>query len=152
MFGLIATTTDLTDRVAKAAERAAFKNFAHGAATVRKEVIDEIKITKEIVGYITRTGKDGKRRRVKIFRPSPVGTPVHSHRNKGFVRRGIKFDATKIDAVIGFAGSVYGDVMRVHEFGGQREGVTFEARPTMFPALEKSAPRFAESWRGSIGE
>lgn len=154
MIGMTVKITDLTSRVKKAVDKAAFKSYAHGAASVRKEAIDSVEITKETIGWITtnRRTKRGKRRRARIYKPSPVGTPVHSHRNKGFVRRGIRFDATKEDAVIGFAHTVYGDVMEVHEKGGERFGQHFDPRPVMAPALEQAAPRFAESWRGSIGE
>lgn len=152
MFAVTTKTTDLTDRVRKAVERASFKNFAHGGASIRKTAIESIKITKEVIGYISKKTKSGKRRRVKIYRPSPVGTPVHSHRNKGFVSRGVRFDATKESAVIGPTSTVYGDVMRVHEFGGERLGQHFDARPTMAPALENNLDRFASSWRGSVTE
>jgi hypothetical protein len=152
MIAVESKVTDLTERVKKAVERAAFKNFAHAAASIRKEAIASIKITKEVVGYITRKSKTGKRRRVKVFRPSPRGTPIHSHRNKGFVSRGIRFDATKEGAVVGPANSVYGEVMKAHEFGGQFRGQNFDARPTMAPALENNLDRFANSWRGSVTE
>jgi hypothetical protein len=145
---------DQTKRLVAAEERARYKNFPHAAASIRKSVIAGIKITKETIGWITtkRTSKRGKRIRARVYRPSPPGTPVHSHRNKGFVSRGVKFSADKDGAVIGFANSVYGDVMRVHEYGGVRFGQIFPPRPTVEPGLKDNLDRFAGDWRGAIGE
>lgn len=141
-------------KIERAVKKGSFKTFAHAAASLRKQIIDEIQVTKETIGWITtqRLTKRGKRRRARIYRPAPVGHPVFSHRNKGFIRRGVKFEANAEGAVIGFAHSVYGDVMRVHEFGGERKGESFDARPTLAPALRTTAPRFAEEWRGAIGQ
>jgi hypothetical protein len=154
VIGANSKVEDNTKRVIAAEERARYKNLPHAAASIRKSIIAGVKFTKETIGWITtnRTSKRGKRIRKRIYRPSPVGTPVHSHRNKGFVARGVKFDADKESAVIGFTESVYGDAMKAHEFGGVRFGQMFEPRPTVRPGLEENLDRFAGDWRGSIGE
>lgn len=141
------------ENVEKAVEKAAYKNFKHAAASVRKSIIAGIQISKDTIGWITtnKKTKRGKRIRKRIYKPSPVGHPVYSHRNKSFVSRGVRFDADADDAVIGFAKSKYGDVMEVHEKGGQRFGQQFDQRPTVQPGLEANLERFAGDWRGSIG-
>lgn len=131
-------------------DKAAFQSVSHAAASIRKTAIESIKITKTVIGYMTTTNRKGKQRHVKIYEPSKPGTPVHSHQTTQFVRRGIKYEAGKLGAIIGFTRSVYGDVMQVHEFGGERKGQTFVPRPVMRPALMQNIPRFASEWRGSI--
>ena len=79
MIGVEVKTEDQTKRVTDAAERAAFRNFGHAAA---------------------RISKDAKESLVTAEGPSPPGTPPHTHQG-AFLRRAIRFDATKEDAVIG---------------------------------------------------
>lgn len=155
--GIVKITVDYKDttrNVSRAIDKGMFKSFRHAAASIRKTAIDSVQVTKETIGWITtrRLSKKGKRIRARIYRPSPVGTPVHSHRNKGFVRRGIRFGVHKKDggAVIGFSHATYGDVMKVHEHGGVRKGQKFDKRPTMAIALQKSENRITTSFRGSI--
>lgn len=154
MIGVVTKFVNQSTRVKAAVNRAGGKTYPHVAAKIRKSIIAGIKIDKTTLGWITtnRRTKTGKRRRARVYRPSPKGQPVHSHRNKGFVSRGVRFDANKEGAMIGFASSVYGDVMAVHEFGGERHGQDFDARPTVLPGLEDNLEHFHESWRGSIGE
>lgn len=152
MIGLSVHYRDNTPAVMRAVDKGNYKSFAHAAASIRKTIIEGVQVTKETIGWITtkRTTKRGRRIRARIYRPSPRGQPVHSHRNKGFVSRGVKFEANKDGAVIGFAHSVYGDVMGVHEKGGTRLGQNFDRRPTVLPGLTKNANRITQSWRGSI--
>lgn len=153
MIGVETKLVDNTPKVLKEVDRANYKNFSHAAASLRKAMIESIKIDKTTIGWITtkRLSKRGKRIRARIYKPAPVGSPVVSHKNKGFVSRGIRFDATKTDAVVGFAQSVYGDVMGAHEFGGERFGQKFQPRPTVYPTLENNLDRFSGEWAGSIG-
>jgi hypothetical protein len=136
--------------VVQSADRASFKNLSHAAATIRKEAIASVHFTKEIIGYANFRTASGKFKRKKIYRPSPVGTPVYSHKNAGFFRQGIRFDATKESAVIGPAQSKFGESMRAHEFGEQYKGHQFAPRPVMNPALEQNVERFAKSFAGSV--
>lgn len=154
MIALNVHYKDNTPAVMKAVDKGAYKSFKHGAASIRKSIIESIRIEKTTIGWITtnRLTKKGKRIRARIYKPSPVGHPVYSHRNKGFVRRGIKFDADKEGAMIGFAHSVYGDVMRVHEHGGTRKGQRFDKRPTVLPGLTRNINRISSSWRGTISQ
>lgn len=129
MFGLTVKTEDSTRKVEQAEEKARFRNFGHAAASV------------------SRTAK------LSIIRadgPSLPGEPPHTHR-RVFLRRAIRYAANKQGAVIGPVKSIVGLSAQAHEFGGRYKGVEYPARPFMRPALEKSAPRFAGSWRGSIG-
>lgn len=136
-------TVDETAKVAKAVEKAAYRNFGHGAASISKDV----KSTLE-----------------KAEGPSEEGQPPHTHKGV-FLRRAVRYAADKEGAVIGPRESVVGDVGAVHEFGEVRDdlidteskGVVlvirdYPKRPFMFPGLERGAPRFAEEWRGSVGE
>lgn len=123
--------TDIDSKqVEKAVEKAAFRNFAHAAASISKDV----KSTLE-----TAEG------------PSPEGQPPHTHRG-AFLRRAIRFAADKEGAVIGPQASMVGEVGSAHEFGGEYKGQDFPSRPFMLPALIRALPRFAGEWRGSIGE
>lgn len=152
MISINVKYVDRTPQVMKAVDKGDFKSFAHAAASLRKAIIAGVKVNKEVLGWITtnRLSKRGKRIRARIYRPSPVGSPVYSHKSKGWVSRGVKFEANKDGAVIGFAHSVYGDVMHAHEFGDWRKGQKFDPRPTVRPALDQNINRITSYWRGSI--
>lgn len=129
MFGLKTTTEDKTKDVARAAEKAQYRNFFHAAASVSrtaKESIDKA---------------DG---------PSAPGSPPHTHK-RVFLRRAIRCAANKQGAIIGPIHSVVGHSAEAHEFGGIYKSTRYPERPFMRPALDKAAPRFAGSWQGSIG-
>jgi len=130
MFGATFKLIDTSKRVTAAADKAAFKNFAHAAARISKDAKASIEKT------------DG---------PSLPGSPPHTHRGS-FLRRGIRFAADKQGAVIGPMASVVGEAGSAHEFGGEFKGSDFPERPFMGPALEQNIDRFASTWQGSIGE
>ena len=120
---------DQTNRVIEAANRAAFKNFGHAAARIRKDAIESI-----IVSPVA----------------SMLGTPPHTRRKQ--LRNAITFDSNEFGAVIGPRYSVAGESGSAHEFGGEYKGAHYPERAFMGPALENNLDRFASEWRGSIGE
>lgn len=125
----------------KAVEKAAFKNFAHAAASIRKDAIESIEEHTEPIGWMTLT-LGGETKKVKVYQPSPTGTPPYSHRRgKMFFRRAIRFDATKEDVIVGPTHSESDTIMEKHEHG---------ERPFMGPAMEANLQRFASSWAGAV--
>lgn len=124
------TTEGNFKRVKDAADKAAFRNFGHAAASI---------------------AKDAKSTVEQAEGPSPPGTPPHTHKGK-FLSRAIRYAADKDGAVIGPMASVVGEIGQVMEFGGEFRGHDYDARPFMEPALDRGAPRFADEWEGSIGE
>jgi len=129
MFTTKVTIQDRTKRVAAAADKAAFRNFSHAAASIRKDAGASIE---------------------KAEGPSPPGQPPHTRRR--LLPRALRFDVNKQGAVIGPRASVAGTAGSAHELGGSYKGQEFPERPFMLPALERAIPRFAGSWKGSIGE
>lgn len=131
MFGLTFKSEDQTKRVEDAAEKAAFRNLGHAAATIRKTASESIQVAEG---------------------PSEPGTPPHTRRRQ--LKRAIKFDVGKSSetAVIGPEVSVVGEAGAVHEFGGEFRSQDYPARPFMEPALDNNLDRFASEWTGSIGE
>jgi hypothetical protein len=160
MFGFDSKIVDRFSAVAKAAGDAAYRNFSHAAASIRKIAQGEIKrapgvsstagIRRDAAG---RFQKGSGRKRVK-HQASPPGTPPYT--STGQLPRAIVFDATKDGAVIGPRASIVGESAHAQEFGGEYRGGHFpedaEARAFMYPALVAAAPRFADDWQGSIGE
>lgn len=140
MIGAIVDYVDQTERVAKAARKATYRNVFHAAASIRKTAVESIE------------PGDG---------PSAPGTPPHTHTQKvtkkGKVRKGqlpraIVFKAEKEEAVIGPRFSVVGEAGSAHEFGGEYKGEDFPERSFMGPSLDENEERFAGSFAGSIGE
>jgi len=115
-------------RTQRAVDKGAYRNFAHAAASIRKDARKSIKARKK---------------------PSRPGEPVHTHRGT-FARRAILYAADKQGAVVGFAASKIDQAMEVHEHGGERGGVRFPKRPVMFPALQRNLARFHRDWKGVI--
>ncbi len=139
MLGFILKFFDTSHLVAQAAERAAFRNFGHAAARIRKTAIESIE-----------PGEG----------PSPAGTPPHTHTQKvtksgktrkGVLPKAIAFKADKQGAIIGPRESVAGIAGEAHEFGGDFKGDDYPERPFMGPSLESNLARFASDWTGSIG-
>ena len=139
MIGSSFQFTDQTKRVTVATEKAAFRNFSHAAATIRKDAVASI---------------------VDAPGPSDPGTPPHTHTagvtkkgkvRKGNLQRAIAYDATKEDAIIGPRFSVVGLAGRAHELGEVFHGDQFDERAFMGPALDDNLTRFAQDWDGSIG-
>lgn len=129
MFGFRVKIENRSKRVKAAAEKAAFRNFRHAAASIRKDAAASIERSPD---------------------PSPPGTPPHTRRR--LLPRAMRYDVSKEGAVIGPRASVAGEVGSAHEFGGRYKQQDYPERPFMQPALERAIPRFAGSWRGSIGE
>jgi hypothetical protein len=129
MFGIKFRTVDRTKRVKDAADKAAFRNFGHAAASIRKDAVASIEVSPD---------------------PSPPGSPPHTRRR--LLPRALRFDVDNKGAVIGPRASVAGQVGHTHEFGGSYKGEDYPERPYMLPALERALPRFAGQWQGSIGE
>lgn len=129
MFDFAFHFEDYFKNIDVAVDKAAFRNFGHAAASIRKDAISTIE---------------------KSEKASEPGTPPHTRH--GLAKRALQYAANKEGAVIGFAASLVGQSMAAHEFGGQYKGEDYPARPTMGPALERGAPRFAGSWAGSVGQ
>jgi ApbE superfamily uncharacterized protein (UPF0280 family) len=129
MFTTKVTIQDRTKRVKAAADKAAFRNYAHAAASIRKDAAASI---------------------VKSPDPSEPGEPPHTR--KRLLPRAMRFAVDKEGAVIGPRASIAGQAGSVHELGGSYKGQTFPERPYMKPALDRAIPRFAGSWQGAIGE
>lgn len=117
-------------KVFEEAEKAAFRNFQHAAASISKDAKASIKTSAD---------------------PSDPGEPPHTRR-RVFLRRAIRYAANKDGAIIGPLASVVGLSAEAHEFGGRYKGNEYPERPFMGPALERAIPRFAGSWQGSIGQ
>lgn len=116
-------------KVVKAAERAAYENFRHAAASIRKDAQASIERSPEA--------------------SSPGQAP---HTRKGQLPKSIVFDANKEGAIVGPRESVVGQSAAAHEFGEVFHETAFDERPFMGPALANNLDRFASSWGGSIGE
>lgn len=117
------------ERIASATEKAAFRNFGHAAASIRKTASRSI-----------RRGKNASR----------PGQPPRTR--DGQLRRSLRFSVSEEDAIIGPRYSFVGEAGAAHEFGGSFRGQQYPARPFMLPALQENLGRFASEWRGSIGE
>lgn len=139
MISFLVKYVDQTERVAKAARRAAYRAVEKAAFAIRTTASESVK-----------PGEG----------PSAPGTPPHTHTQKltkrGKVRKGrlpkaIQYFAKRGEAWIGPAHSVIGDVGGVHEFGGKRNQDDYPERPFMGPALESNSEAFASSFQGAIG-
>jgi hypothetical protein len=130
MFSASVKVEDKSKRISAVVEKAAFRNFGHAAASISKDVKS------------TLVNSDG---------PSAPGEPPHTHQG-AHLRRAIRFDATKTDAVIGPQASIVGEAGAAHELGEEFRGQDYPERPFMGPGLERGMPRFASDWAGSIGE
>ena len=131
MFGFLFKSEVDTKPVEKAADRGIYKSIKHAALSIRKTIRESIKKSPDA---------------------SEPGEPVSTRGKRGNVRNAI-FAAIETDnAIIGPRYSFVGDAMEAHEFGGRRKENIYEARPTSGPGLLANTDRFAESFRGSIGE
>jgi hypothetical protein len=131
MIGIEAQTEFSEKPVKDAEKRAAYENLGHAAASLRKAAIASIE---------------------ESSRPSEPGRPIHTRR--GLARRAILYavDRENEEAVVGFSAERIGDAMAAHELGEIYKGAAYPQRPTMIPALEASADRMGDQWRGSIGQ
>lgn len=119
-------------KVERAASEASYRNLTHAAFSIGKKAKASIRKSKW---------------------PSNPGEPPHT-RGKGRknLRAAIFTAPDRENPVVGPRASVVGQSGMAHEFGGKYEGDDYDERPFMLPALEASLDRFAEDWRGSIGE
>lgn len=131
MFGFSAKVDVDTKPVEKAAERSIYKNIRNAAFSIRKYIRESIKKSPEA---------------------SEPGEPVATRGKRGNVKNSIFVAADDTTALIGPRFSFVGDAMEAHEFGTSRKGDKYEARPTSGPGLLANTDRFADSFRGSIGE
>lgn len=124
---MITTTVirfDYFDKLEVQKNKAAYRNFGHAAASIRKDVVGTIEQT------------DG---------PSAPGEPPHTHYRK-FLARAIRFAYDADSAVIGPTAEILDDAGQRLEFG---EGM--EPRPFMGPGLDRAIPRLGDNWQGSLG-
>ena len=144
MFTLTVTTQDMTQNVVAAADKAAYANFAHAAASIRKHARESIKTRP------AKRGRDikGRFKHVRSRNASPAGTPPLTKRR--LLPNAIVYDADKFGAIIGPRYARAGTVGEAHEFGGKYKSNKYPARPFMGPALQANLSRFAGSWRNSI--
>lgn len=131
MFGFTFKSEVDTKPVEKAADRGIYKSIRHAALSIRKYIRESIKKSPEA---------------------SEPGEPVSTRGKRGNVKNAIFAAIEQDNAIIGPRYSFVGDAMEAHEFGGRRKENTYEARPTSGPGLLANTDRFAESFRGSIGE
>jgi hypothetical protein len=132
MIGLSVQIEDTTKRVDNAAQKAAFRNFRHAAASISRDSKQSLE-------------------KAPQGEASAPGEPPHTHRGTYF-RRAVRYEADDQGAIIGPMASVVGESFAAHEFGEVFHGADYPERPTMGPALERAIPRFAGDWQGSIGE
>ena len=116
-------------KVVRAAKRASITNLAHAGAAIRLAARHSIK-----------KGKG----------PSAPGTPPHTR--KGRIRNAIKYAVTagEQSVVIGPDYQVAADAGSAHEFGGRYRRETYDPRPFMGPALQKTKDRLPRMWAGSV--
>ena len=102
--------------------------------------------------YLTSTA--AKASIVTSRKPSPPGQPPHT---RGKPRKNLRaaiayaIDRERQEAIIGPRGDILGQAAHYHEHGGRRGKATFQARPTMVPALERVAPVFAAKFHSQLG-
>ena len=83
-------------------------------------------------------------------KPSAAGTPPHTRR--GLLRRAIVYALDKYRQLV-VIGPAYGTVglsATPHEFGGKYKRQSYDRRPFMGPALEKTRNRLPRHWSGSV--
>ncbi len=131
MFGFSFKSETDFKPVEKAADRAIYRNIKHAAFSIRKYIRESIK---------------------KSADPSSPGDPVATRGRKSGVKNSIFAAIEQDNAIIGPRYSFVGTAMETHEFGGERHGRKYPARPTSGPGLEANQDRFAQSFAGSIGE
>lgn len=131
MIGFTIKLLPSFERVQKAADRAVYRNIRHAAFSIRKYIRESIK---------------------KSPQASDPGKPVATRGKRGNVKNSIFAAVEPDNALIGPRFSFVGDAMEAHEFGKRRGEDSYPARPTSGPGLDANQDRFAESFRGSIGE
>jgi len=132
MFGFSIQNKPELGKIEKAADTATFKNLRRAAFAISKTAKQSI---------------------IRSREPGDPGSPPNTRgRGRKNIRGAIFYDADKESAIIGPRESYVGDSAKAHEFGEQYKGTDYDERPFMLPAMQANAPRFAEDWRGTIGE
>jgi hypothetical protein len=119
-------------KIEKPVEKAAYESFRNAGFSIRKAVRKSIHKSRDA--------------------SQPGSPPTTRGRGRRNLRDAIFTVADKESAIVGPRYSYVGDSGEAHEFGKPRGRDDFDERPFMGPALEKSLPRFASDWQGSIGE
>ena len=120
------------EKVEKAVEKESYSSFRHAGFSIRKAAQASI-----------RKSKDASK---------PGEPPTTRGRGRKNLKGAIFTVADKDSVIVGPRYSTVGESGEAHELGKPRGSDTFPKRPFMAPALEKSLPRFASDWQGSIGE
>jgi len=83
-------------------------------------------------------------------KPSAPGEPPHSRR--GLLRRAERYevDDQAETAVIGPRFALVGTSAEAHEFGGQYKRETFQARPSIGPALQQNVSKLPAYFSGQV--
>ena len=110
-------------------------------------------------GYVMKAARSSIKGRTKIKRKgaSKYGTPVHTGAGK-LTKRALRFDVDDKagNAIIGPRYSIIGASGGAHEHGGRYKKEVYpkgrRARAYMFPALRRTAPRFASIWSGILNK
>lgn len=131
MFSFTFKSEPEFQKVEQDSSRSIITNIKHAALAIRKTIRESI---------------------LKSPEASEPGEPVATRGKRGNVKNSIFAAVEEDNAIIGPRFSLVGDAMEAHEFGGTRRKTTYEARPTSGPGLTANTDRFAESFRGSIGE
>lgn len=157
MIGVNYKFFDDTEKVAKAARAASYRNVERSSYRIWKDSKASIVKAPAIGGgragikrdsrghFIKGSGKKGRKKTV----PSAPGTPPHTRRKQ--LPNAIVYDAAKGNAVIGPRFSRVGLSGEAHEFGGSYRGDQYPERSYMGPALTRDMPAFGNSFEGSIG-
>lgn len=155
-LGVLVKIVDNTKRVEAAAKKASIRSLSHFAGATRKTAIESFEESDD-------PSEPGTppHTRIGVFKQTKFATAGGSGiKGKNLYARGkslpgaIRFNVNRKDqiAVVGPTKSKAGPIGRLHEFGGRRGNARYPARPFMEPAMKENAPRFVDSFRGSIGE
>jgi len=129
MIGAKATVKFDTGKVKRAAQKGSITSLGHAGAAIRLAARRSIK---------------------KSAKASAPGSPPHTR--KGRLRNAIKYAVQKTvqSVLIGPDYAVAADSGKAHELGGHYRNETYDRRPFMGPALEKTKDRLPAFWAGSV--
>ncbi len=116
-------------KVKRAAQKGSITSLGHAGAAIRLTARRSIK---------------------KSAKPAPAGSAPRTR--KGRLKNAIKYALAgdKQSVVIGPDYAVAADSGRAHEFGGRYRNETYDRRPFMGPALEKTKDRLPPMWAASV--
>lgn len=129
MLGMHAKTESNFPRVKRRARDGQVRSLGHGLATVRLVAKRSIRVRKK---------------------PSRPGQPPHTRRRR--LSKSILYavDKGRRMGIVGPSFPLIGLTGVEHEKGGRYREETFQARPFMGPALEKTKPRLVRHWAGAL--